>query len=219
MILAGSFSVLTALLLMRVAQGSPQTALAVLAQGGTANVLLGSALSIVPLVAAGAVGGILGHLWRPPFRHEGWRGEAVRLGWSLAVLAVGVVLAPPALVAAAAVMALVVRKQSDDVPDGKGAAATVLLVLVWLLWVAKPWWPLERVELSNDEPLIGFVLSSSGRDSAVLLAEPRRVVFVPSADVTDREICAGDSKSLDRWFYEPTWSMIADPAGYPSCEG
>jgi hypothetical protein len=133
-------------------------------------------------------------------------------------LAGGVVLAPPALVAAAAVMALVVRKQSDDVPDGKGAVATVLLVLVWLLWVAKPWWPLERVELSNDEPLVGFVLSSSGRYSAVLLAEPRRMVFVASGDVTGRQICAGDSRSLDRWFYEPTWSMVADPAGYPSCE-
>jgi hypothetical protein len=218
LILAGMYSVLTAMLLIRVGEWYPPTALAVLAQGGTANVLLGSALTMVPLVAAGVVGGVLGHLWRPSWRDAEWNDRWVRLGWSIAiVIGVGVLFAPPALVLLSLLMAPFLRGQSDELPDRKGAFALGFIVIAWLLLVAKPWWPLERVETRSGDPAVGYVLSTMGRDYSLLVADPRRVMFLPSSSVTSRELCVESHSTFERWFDQPVWSMINDPAGYPEC--
>ncbi len=217
LIIAGVFSVLTAMLLIRVAEWYPPTALAVLAQGGTANVLIGSALSMVPLVAAGVVGGVLGQLWRPSWREASWHHRWVRLGWSVVVVGVGILFAPPALALLSLLMVPFFRGQSDALPDRKGALAFGFIVIVWLLLVAKPWRPLERVETRSGDSVVGYVLSTTGLDYSVLVADPRRVVFIPSSSVRSREVCVETHSTFERWVDQPAWSMVNDPAGYSKC--
>lgn len=214
---AAAFGVMTALLLMRVAVGNPQTALAVLQQGGTGNVLLGSALSLVPLLIAGLVGGLLAQLWREVPSWSEWRVLAPKLGWSFVGLAAGLLLAPPLLVGIAAVMALWFRRRSDEGPEGMKVLGVTLLAVAWLLFVAKPWWPLERLELSNGDTAVGYVVSGAGSDVGVLVGAPRQVVHLTLAAPDGRSICTDTSASLGRWYSESLWSMMSDPAGYAPC--
>lgn len=213
----GAFATLVALLLVRVSRGNPRTALAVLQQGGTGNILLGTSLALLPLVAAGLVGGILAHVWPHPAPQRTRRTTMDKVGLTAVILVVGVAIAPLVFVAMSVVMAVLLRRRSSESREGSGAAI-LLLGCVWFFLVAAPWWPLERVEPEGGGgSVVGYVLSASGDDLAVLTEDSRHVEYLSIAGPASRRICVDDSRVPSRLLTESIWSVVRDRDGYPEC--
>ncbi len=105
--------------------------------------------------------------------------------------------------------------------SGTAAAATVLVrtrmwkvddikvikVLEWgvlvfvaavVLLTSEPWLPQERLHLTAAPIVVGYVIGADEGRYAVMWAADRTVVWIPTADVTGREVCVRDSRLLRR---------------------
>lgn len=208
---AGAFAITTAVLLMRVAHGSTTTALAILQAGGTAGTLMGTALTIAPYFGVILLGGALTFIWMkdaPWGPMSGWH----RVGWTVLGVIVASMFLSIAYVPVAVLVAVAVLRSKSE-PKGS-TASLIVLTLVWLILIAGPWWPLERIGVTGAKrPLTGYVVSASGDDLVVLLESPRRLVHVEASG--GRRICA--SSGLDLLTRESVWSLLADRCGYALC--
>lgn len=210
--IAGLFAVTTGVLLMRVAHGNASTALGVLQAGGTSATLMGSALTIAPYFGVILLGSALTFVW---MRDPSWTPMNTwsRVGWTALVLLVASMFLSIVHVPVAVVLAIVASRGKSE---AKGSTASlVMLIVVWLVFIAGPWWPLERVEVENAKhPVVGYVISATGDDLAVLLDSPRRLVHVASSE--SRRICT--KSGLDALTRESVWSLILDRGGYSPCD-
>lgn len=212
LVAAAGFATFTGALLVRVAHGSAPTALAVLQAGGTAETLMGTAITLVPFVGVALLGSALVVLWSKSHLTSqvgGWR----RLAWTLGCLLVGAMFLSPFYLPVAVLVAIGVRRSKSEA--GGSAVPLVIVTMVWLILYAAPWWPLERIEVAGTKRvLVGYVVAMDGRDAAILLDAPRRLVHV--GPVVKRSICEGST--LDRLIgRESLWSLLADRNGYPLC--
>lgn len=211
--------------LMVVSRGNTLTARALLQHGGTTEVLLATALTVVPFLLL-AVAGVAHRLARPAGSRP-WAIESTLINIStvsglafLAIASMGTVLTVAAVVVIWAV-ATKVFKRSDRGQQIMhwiyGAGAIALLFAVFRsdeMWLAS-----EQISLDDGETVAGYVLAESAA-GLVVLVEGDRTVRLLDLDHgrADRELC---DLRRERWLDRPLWSWL--PPGesrptYPVCD-
>ena len=206
------------------AESDTPTALAIINASGIVPVVVGAALSSLPILAAGLF--VVG-AYR--FGAIGWRviETSLRnlLAFVLAAIVVGL-LAPWPVVGLGLlpfIVGLASRRWKLH-PERIGrpfwrvdvlkqllhisfAAILICVALVPLGWVAKDalfvmWTPREKLELSDDRaPLTGYVLENKEGWISLLKSEERKIVRIHSEEVIGRSLCRKN-------YHESIWQVL-----------
>lgn len=232
LLIGAAASTLICLKLLAVANWNSTTAFGILSASGTANVLTGTLLAVLPmlygLLIAVAAPRIVERLKR---RNPAERGAVGLLGiWPVILL---FVLIPSAqllgILAAVVVVAVIflVRRvrarrpateQRKPVATGNSAISRFealslgLAGYVFLFFgtLAIPWVPAQMVVTSDGEQ-VAYVLKKEGDTTVVLLAEDRILIHL-QADAVTEGYCERDGD----WWNEPVGQLFRDDK-YPDC--
>ncbi|GAA1401397.1 hypothetical protein [Catellatospora coxensis] len=103
-------------------------------------------------------------------------------------------------------------KSAHNTPLAVGLAVFGLLGWLWVATRDTPWIPVERITQSTSGPVVGYILDEDGAWFTVMLEDDRRVVNIPSAQVSQRQPCSrGDERT-------PLVMLVwPEPAAYPDC--
>lgn len=86
-------------------------------------------------------------------------------------------------------------------------AIMILIVLGSAALSSDPWTPVERIETSYGQELVGSVMKDSGSDLVVLIHSDRSVVRVQGTKVASRSICSIARKRRSNGVgYKPSWA-------------
>jgi hypothetical protein len=183
--------------LLAVAELRPDVALALLASSGIANVLVGSAVSVIPY-AAPLAAIMLSDIARA-YYHADRRALVTALGAILAGM-LSLVLTPLVVLGVVVILLLVVRafirvrsargrpyvrRQENLLAHSVGVGFPVLLLMVTGL---TPWLPPEAI-VSGGSTTVGYVTQSDNRWTHVLLYAPRVVRIYETSAITSRLSC------------------------------
>ncbi|GIF95838.1 hypothetical protein [Catellatospora citrea] len=107
-----------------------------------------------------------------------------------------------------------ILRESNSAHTALVVGLAVFGLLGWL-WVATrdtPWIPVERITQSTSSPIVGYILDEDGAWFTVMLENDRRVVNIPSAQISQREPCSrGDERT-------PLVMLVWPKAAhYPEC--
>lgn len=225
---------LICLKLLAVAGWDSTTAFGILAASGTANVLTGTLLAVLPPLYGAIVFAVLPRVERHLKRRSSVERSAARLleTWPVILLSfiapVGLLLAIAAFVIFMVALSLIrhlrERRSSkkdqpqrttdteNDAPSRFEAVSAGLGGLAMLaFWsLATPWVPPESISTSNGAQT-AYVLEIENDTATVLMADNRRLLRVPS-DAATGEYC-----SLDLgWWTEPILQVFTKDK-YPNC--
>jgi hypothetical protein len=211
---------LTMLQLWRISHYDILTAFGLLQHVGTANVVLGLLFVAWPIAISFAFVGafVIGV------------GD-VRLTVVLTLLLVvfvPIIVVVPAVVAALVYYALYVRirrreateSQSVPLPLRITFGVGIVIAGTLLLQLDIPWMPVEEIVVrGEDEPVVGYVLSSDS-GSTVIMRDRDRQIIIFNRPWVERRICRAQ-ESLHEWPYRtiPSLGWISEPSPkYPDCE-
>jgi hypothetical protein len=224
-VLAIGASMLVALRISIIANLNPVTALAILQNLGVANVLVGTLLSVYPLIVGLAFVVAAIYAIRRKSAVAGW------VAYGLAVLSFFVV--PWNMFVPLSILAVFKalrersrrpRKSGGDALPGRtrqrlhrwGDALAVWFVVTWSvisLFAIQPWLAPEVVETVEGDTYVAYVLRD-GSDGAALLRQRARHVIYLEDGLERREICQGLTSGFDeRSLYE----TLVNLERYPKC--
>lgn len=232
LLVGAAASTLICLKLLAVANWNSTTAFGILAASGTANVLTGTLLAVLPMLyvvlAVAAAPRIVQRLKR---RTQVERSAALLLvGWPASLLLFLVPSAQFLVIVAVAALAIVVslirrvrarrpakeRRKSVATENNEisrfEALSVSLAGFVYLFFgsLSIPWVPAQMVVTSDGEH-VAYVLKNEGDTANVLLAEDRTLIHV-QADAVTGEYCEHDGG----WWNEPVGQLFRDDK-YPDC--
>ncbi len=177
-----------AIRLLGVARGDPQIAYAILQAGGTGNVLIGTLVSTLGLLAIPSLAAFGFYT----FQHRGDRSRVefhVLIAGSLAMLYIALYMAPIdflvlSIVEALAVKVILERKKQGSTWDGKKILSLficvyVSVVLLFELASPTPWLPIQAISEGHQQ-FSGYVLSQASGQTLILTYNPDEVISVPS---------------------------------------
>jgi hypothetical protein len=222
------------------------TAYAVLQSTGTANVLVGTLVGFVPVVAMLAATLCIVLQDRAKVRGDRRQLEA---SWYLLLLAlaIAVCLVPwailvgfPVFVALGAASSTLWRRRRprhSQHPLGaqyrrqRAMERTQRLIAVPLTLLAvavvaspDPWLPRERLQLTDDTTVVGYVLSRDEHVVEVLRDSDRQFIRIEATRVSSRELCRRRDpetmpERLSKRFFEsrPPLAVFSDRGSYPEC--
>ena len=216
LIFGGVSTILVALRLLVVAKANPETAYAILQTSGTANVVIGTVLSLIPsiaLIGASylAIRRIFVQFPNSKLADSGELNQAEELGiWTsictlflIAVLTVPFRYSPaPAVVVATLILARIFRNRINKAGrenkklGGRVVKAAAVLIAGTLLAgviLAPPWMPAERLaftKASKIKPVAGYVLDQSQTGLTVLSIDPTQVVYFGPKDLVSEVACS-----------------------------
>jgi hypothetical protein len=209
---SGTLFLLFVIRLYAVSDFHASTAVALVSASSPTTVLVGAALSFLPVVIGGAAG--LGAAWVSRFL----RGPFVRLGTMeklfsglsiLVVVALCARLLPAVVFILLLFFSLPLRPSENEGSRGAGLRrpfilAFVVLVVVNALVIARTMWlPAERLTLSTKDVKVGYVLDSDAQWTVLLTDDPRAVLRISTGAITRREYCVPKgmrgTRSLIEW--------------------
>jgi hypothetical protein len=233
--------VLIALRLLSAADFNPATAYGIIQSSGTANVLIGTVISLIPSIAIIAASGLIVYLIFYPHPKLTPAAElAVWTSMSLLVL-IALLTIPLRYIIAIVVwmlfilLLLMFRKsiktalEHDDNTRllrnaARGFGFIIALTLIFGIVLSPPWMPSEYLVFKNGQSVTGYILSQTQTGMAVLQASPRQVLYFQDPRFLQREyICSnaprGDYPLLNYFSYLHLnlHLQVLDPAHYYSC--
>jgi len=222
LMLAAAGTGFAALRLLSVGEGSPTTAYGILQEAGATNVLLGTALALVP--SLGLYGGInlvaIGSV-APRSR--------VLIETGVLLLALALLTAPLRGFLAGVLVAVYVITAERWIRQGRegrdpsevraerlrsartlGLASAVMIVMT--VWFLPPWWPSERLTYTDSTSEVVYVVHE-GSETLVVL-DDKRLRRVDTVRVRRRSFCVpkGQTTRLDG-----TLLQLLHPVRYPRC--
>jgi hypothetical protein len=184
--------------LLAVSDWRVEVGVAILGSAGVTNVLLGSALMLVPFAAPASA--IYFAETARSYYAVGRRAYLSALGAIVAGY-VSFISTPVALLALLAVFFAVaaiytfarsrqgrplVRRKLDPI---EYVVTVALVPLLWtLLTFTTPWLPVENITV-NGQPIVGYVSSSDSRWTEVLVHDPRVLRIFETSEISSREPC------------------------------
>jgi hypothetical protein len=214
LVFGGVSTILVALRLLIVAKANPETAYAILQTGGTANVVIGTVLSLIPSIALiGASYLAVGRIWvrfsRSPDSSELTQAEELGIWTSICALFLIAILTIPfrySLAPAAVVVALILARIFRDRIEKartekktwvgrvvKLAAGLIAAGLLAGVIIAPPWMPAEQLTFttaSKYKPVAGYVLDQSQTGLTVLSIDPRQIMYFGPKDLLSETACS-----------------------------
>jgi hypothetical protein len=212
---------LVAVRLLAVSNYRIDIALGLLSSAGASDVILGSALSLLPFAAPL----IFIYLWSVSgtYFNAGRRAYFTAYGLGIS-FGVSVLLSPVGLLALVialfvALWALSRLRGSRGRPHVRRPEVPVVFafsvigvpLFAFSLLVGIAWMPVEVVE-TRDTTIVGYVAESDSKWTYILQYEPRLIQIVATADVTQRTICEMPRDLLDKPISE-----LGTRPGPPAC--
>jgi hypothetical protein len=187
-----------ALRLLMVGGLDRDTALAVLAASGTADVVAGALVDLAPFVLVTGTGALALHSLRQRPGPYFARGES----WAVAVAAMFCVLWVPWVYLAAAVAfggaGWILCRLGESVLFGHMAVSGLAAAGILLFMAVPPSYPAEAIVVDGDAPFHGYVLSADERETLVLRARPREDVRL-ATDSVERAFCHPPRNEVFTW--------------------
>jgi hypothetical protein len=201
-IIIGILSVaVVAIRLLGVARGDPQIAYAILQAGGTGNVLIGTLVSTLGLLAIPSLAAFGFYT----FKHKDDKSLVefhILLVGSLAMLYIALYMAPidflalGVLEAVASIAAAHILKHREPKSswDGKKILSLFIcfyisVVLLFELASPTPWLPIQAISVAGQKTFSGYVLSQANGQTSILTYSPDGVINVPSRRVLATTQC------------------------------
>jgi hypothetical protein len=226
LVFGGVSTILIALRLLSVAKANPETAYGILQASGTANIIIGTVLSLIPSIALiGASCLILGRIFAK-FLKSPELSQAAELGvWTsiCALLLIALFTIPfryweaPAAVIVALILAGIFRKRIEDVRKKKAAARRVakaaagLIAGLFLLGVilSPPWMPAEQLTFTKAKPVTGYVLDQSQSGLTVLAVGSRQILYYGPNELSTETACSNiPPNDLPIVYYTPLYRIF-----------
>jgi hypothetical protein len=203
-----------------------ETAYGILQAGGTANVLVGAALSIVGEVTAVLIffcAVIRNHVYGKdpdPARRNATLGILVFL--SIIEIATGALI----FLAGAAFFVLLefILHRPSRLSELERAQNVFslnnilpLLIVAGLIVVGSTgsWLPAQEISIAKEKPIVGYVLSGSQQFTVVLLASNETLVYIDSKSILSLKICRQGASNLS----DTTLPELLSTQQYPNCTG
>jgi hypothetical protein len=201
-VIVGILSVaVVAIRLLGVSRGDPQIAYAILQAGGTGNVLIGTLVSTLGLLAIPSLAAFGFYTFK--HRHDRSLVEFhVLLAGSLAMLYIALYMAPIDFlilgileaVAAIAAARILEHREPKSSWDGKKILSLFIcfyisVVLLFELASPTPWLPIQAISVAGQSPFSGYVLSQADGQTSILTYNPDGVINVPSQRVLATTQC------------------------------
>jgi hypothetical protein len=204
--LGAASTLIVALRLLSVARLNPQTADGILQASGTANVIIGTVISLIPSIAliAGACLAL-----NETFRRSdkpGLLGEFVIWASIIALIVIAILTIPyryvyaPAAVFVILVLARLLKEpiaKLADVGDGRVgrilvrvSGGLVALLLIFGVAISQPWMPAERLTLNNHQQVTGYILNQTPGSIAVLGIRTREITYYGANALVRQSICS-----------------------------
>jgi hypothetical protein len=215
---------LTLVRIARVSRFNEATAYALLAHGSPLAIIGGSVMGLVPIELVVLSLALVVWCWNAP------AGSRATVRWITPVVVLPVVAFVPvdALLSVGGVAALIggsmwwSKREGESVrfnwPVALLGGALVASILT-LLGADKPWLPAEEVRVHGHHAVVGYVLDGSERWTTLMIDSTRRVMIVPTNEITNRSLC---TLSPGGFWYDPpsmrdlfTGDRFKDPL--PTC--
>jgi hypothetical protein len=205
-VIIGILSVaVVAIRLMGVARGDPAIAYAVLQAGGTGNVLIGTLVSSLGLLAIPTFAALLFYALRVEKKHTLPR--HILLTAAFCVLYIAVYTAPASsFIISILVVVLVTfvwlfarvlgrkwqklgRKWKRTTFLSVSISIYIGLVAVYEMVTPTPWLPIQSISLAGRTPFSGYVLSEADGETSILTSNPDGVITVRAQSVQATKQC------------------------------
>jgi hypothetical protein len=206
-------AVLTTLVVLRVAIASGfdvSVALAMLTAGGSAQVLLGIAVSLLPF------GFFAGASLSAPYLVRYLRGTN---DWVFNVVAAGsffllVAALTPwfGFIGAVLLFGMGLRPRKDPRPLPRFFYLALFSVVVVFLFYNAVWLPPEVMEVDGHGQVLGYLLNDDGRWATILVDDPREILIVHSSALESRQACSVDE------FPRTIPQQLSGKPSQPDCE-
>jgi hypothetical protein len=209
LIFGAASTILVALRLLSVARFNPETAYGILQASGTATVLMGTVISLIPSIAIIAA---LCLALRQIFKGFGEDNPAPEYNpavefaiWaSIFILTLIALLTTPLRYAIAAapvvVFILIVWKFRKPIharrnrTAGKVTATVAALLTALLLMLgvvlSPPWMPAERLTFNNAQPVTGYILAQTSSGLTVMQIKSREILYYGPSALTSQSMCS-----------------------------
>jgi hypothetical protein len=229
-VIIGILSVaVVAIRLLGVSRGDPQIAYAILQAGGTGNVLIGTLVSTLGLLAIPSLAAFGFHT----FKHRRDKSLVefhVLLAGSLAMLYIALYMAPidflvlgmVEAVAAVAAALILTRREQESSWDGTKILSIficiyVSVVLLFELASPTPWLPIQAISVAGQK-FSGYVLSQADGQTSILTYNPDLVISVPSQRILVATQCTPhyyiEEQATIVYMFERLINKLTD---YPAC--
>lgn len=227
LVVSAALSIFVVLKVSAVARWNPVSARGILAENGTADVLIGSTLTSLPMLVLLFVVVVLPRLearLELDRRIEIERSAASLVKilptlllmfvvpvYLLVVLSLVVVVVPVGL--RLVFSKLKVRSRVEDRMSRFEADAVLVAAVLWALWGALPvpWLPPESIEVGGRPAVTGYVLAQEGQDIVILMDDSRLLQRLDSRTV-ERAFC-----DTDTVWYQKTLLRFLDQPDYSAC--
>lgn len=228
LIISGVLTIFLLFKILAVAGWNPNTAMGIVAASGTTNVLISAAFTILPTMYGFLVIAALPRInERVELRkRNSTERAAFRMleTWPFTILmfivpfylVFGILLLLGLEIASKTIARRRSPKKAPRPEDGIGrfeANSVAVAAAVWLVFtgLASPWLPTEIVRTNSEQSMVGYVLSSDGGTTVVLLDRPRRLERFDTAGLM-LQYCEKPSQ----WVLRPPVQLFSNPA-YPPC--
>jgi len=238
-------TVLVALRLLSVADFNPATAYGIVQSSGTANVIIGTVISLIPSIAIIAASGLIVYLVFYPHDKLSAAAElAVWTSMSMLVLIALLTIALRYLIAIGLWVlfilfllifrkkikdALKLDKEAKDAPvirnAARGFGLIIAVTVIFGIVLSPPWMPSEYLVFKNGQSVTGYVLSETQTGMAVLQASPREILYYgdPRSSLQEEYVCSnvprGDYPLVNYFSYLHLHLhlQVLNPAHYDNC--
>src|SRR5579859_1936597 len=215
LIFGAASTILVALRLLSVARFNPETAYGILQASGTATVLIGTVISLIPSIAIISASCLAlmqifkGIRAAGPDPEAGAAPEAdpiinFAIWASIFILALIALFTTPLRYAPATVAVVVfipivgiLRRRILKHLNGAGGlvTATVAALLAASLVMTgvvfgPPWMPAERLTFNNAQPVTGYILAQNSSGLTVMLIRPRKIRYYGPNALTGQYVCS-----------------------------
>jgi hypothetical protein len=235
-------TVLVALRLLSVADFNPATAYGIVQSSGTANVIIGTVISLVPSIAIIAASGLVVYLvFYPRSKPLSPAAElAVWTSMTMLVLIALLTIALRYLIAIGIWMLFILfllkfrtpirnaLKEHGDAPvirnAARGFGLIIAVTVIFGIVLSPPWMPSEYLVFKNGQSVTGYVLSETQTGMAVLQASPREVLYYGDPRSLQEEYVCSDVPRGDyplvnyfSYLHLHLHLQVLNPAHYDSC--
>ena len=236
-------TVLVALRLLSVADFNPATAYGIIQSSGTANVIIGTVISLIPSIAIITASGLIVYLvFYPRDTKLSPAAElAVWTSMSMLVLIALLTIALRYLIAIGLWMLfiLILLKFRGDIKEAldrhadsrtvrnaaRGFGFIIAVTVIFGIVLSPPWMPSEYLVFNNGQSVTGYVLNETQTGMAVLQASPREVLYYgdPRSSLQEEYVCSnvprGDYPLVNYFSYLHLHLhlQVLNPAHYDNC--
>jgi hypothetical protein len=235
--IAAASTVLIALRLLSAADFNPATAYGIIQASGTANVIIGTVISLIPSIAIIAASGLILYVVFSPHKLSlaaelaAWTSMSILFLITLLTIPLRYFYAIGGCVLFILILLLFRKRIKTSIENHRDTQVVrnaarvfgfiIAVTLIFGVVLSPPWMPAEYLVLNNGQSITGYILSETQNGMTVLQINPREVLYYDDPRLLKSEsICSNGPK----WDYPIIYYLhlrlhlsVLNPYHYDSC--